>query len=266
MDSRLTVKLTVFASGSGGNSCLVQSGGDSVLVDAGVSARRLCQSLDRAGTAPAALTAILVTHEHADHIKGLPVFLKKTPAPVFAPEAAAELLRRSIPGAAACIRAVVPGKAFSLGNLEVLAFPTPHDAAQSVGYRLTGADGAVLAVATDTGCVTETMVQGLSGADIALIEANHDEAMLRSGPYPPALKRRILSERGHLSNADCARLAGTLARQGARIVVLGHLSRQNNDPAVALKTVSAALTGTDTRLYAAPELGFLEVETAPCCV
>ena len=161
---------------------------------------------------------------------------------------------------------VTPGAAFSLGELEVLPFPTSHDALESVGYRLADAGGSVFALATDTGCVTESMLSALTGADMAMIEANHDEDMLRRGPYPPALKRRILSRTGHLSNADCARLAAYLARHGTKTVVLGHLSKQNNLPALALQTVGAALEGTGTRLFAAPELGFLEVDSEICCV
>lgn len=260
------MKLTVFASGSTGNCALVENGNQRFLLDGGISARRICQGLARAGVEPASLSGIFVTHEHIDHIRGLPVFLKKTPVAVFAPGAAADILCRSAPGVETYVHAITQGRAFSLGELEVLPFPTSHDAAESVGYRLTGADGSVFAIATDTGCVTEAMLAALIGADMVMLEANHDEAMLRRGPYPPALKRRILSKTGHLSNADCARLAGHLARHGAKTVVLGHLSKHNNLPALALETVGAALEGTGTRLFAAPELGFLEVDSELCCV
>ena len=260
------MKLTVFASGSTGNCALLESGNRRFLLDGGISARRICQGLARAGVEPASLSGIFITHEHIDHIRGLPVFLKKTPMAVFAPGAAADVICRSSPGVRAYMHTVTPGAAFSLGELEVLPFPTSHDALESVGYRLADADGSVFALATDTGCVTESMLSALSGADMAMIEANHDEDMLRRGPYPPALKRRILSETGHLSNADCARLAAYLARHGTKTVVLGHMSKQNNLPALALETVGAALGGTGIRLFAAPELGFLEVDSEICCV
>lgn len=260
------MRLTVFASGSTGNCCLIRGGGASVLVDAGISARRIRDGLARADLSPAELAGIFITHEHADHIKGLSVFLKKTPVPVYAPGTVAAALRRLVPGVSPFLRPIVPEEPLSLGGLEATAFPTPHDVMQSVGYRFRAEDGAVVAVATDTGCVTEAMLAYLRGADVALIEANHDEQMLRYGPYPPQLKRRILSDEGHLSNAECTYLAAVLARNGTRTLVLGHLSKQNNIPGLALRTVSRGLEGTGTVAVAAPELGFLEVETDPCCV
>jgi len=259
------VKLTVFASGSTGNCCLVSGGGENVLIDAGVSARRIAAGLARAGVLPGRLDGVLITHEHSDHIKGLSVLLKNDPVPVYAPGTVAAALRRLVPGAEPYLRPFRPGAAFSLGGLAVESFPTPHDTNESVGYRLS-AEGAVLALATDTGCVTEDMLRRLTGADIALIEANHDEQMLRYGPYPVQLKRRILSDRGHLSNAECTWLAAVLARSGTGTIVLGHMSKQNNDPALARRTVQRALEGTGVRLLLAPENGFLEVEAIPCSV
>lgn len=259
------MKLIVFASGSTGNCALVQGGGASVLVDAGISASRIRAALSQAGLDPARLDAIFITHEHSDHIKGLSVFLKNTPLPVFAPETTGDCLRRSVPGAAPYIRPLRPETPISLGGLTVTAFPTPHDTPQSVGYRLE-AEGTAVAIATDTGCVTGTMLRYLTGADVALIEANHDMEMLRNGPYPAALKRRILSGSGHLSNGECTWLAAVLARSGTRRVVLGHLSRENNRPGLALDTVRRGVEGTDADVLVAPELGLLEVECAPCCV
>ena len=257
------MRLTVFASGSTGNCCLVQGGGANVLIDAGISARRIKDALAQTGLSPAELTGIFITHEHSDHIKGLSVFLKYTPVPVYAPGMVAQALCRTVPGVDFRLRPIVPEHPILLSGLTVTAFPTPHDTPESVGYRMTADDGR-FACATDTGCVTETMLRYLTGTDIALIEANHDVAMLLSGPYPPALQRRILSSRGHLSNDDCAQLASLLAQHGTRQIVLGHLSRENNLPGLALRTVLCALEGTGTRVFAAPESGFLEVDTEPC--
>ena len=257
------MRLTVFASGSTGNCALVRGGGRSVLLDAGISARRICAALQAEGADPAGLDGILITHEHADHVSGLNVLLKRFPLPVFAPGIAADALRRTLPGACAYIRTVEPGRPLSFGCMTVTAFPTPHDAAQSVGYRIE-ADGAVLTAATDTGCVTDDMLRYFSGADAALIEANHDVSMLLAGPYPAYLKKRILSDRGHLSNAECTFLAAVLARRGTRTIVLGHLSRQNNIPDLARRTVCRGLEGTGAALYVAPELGRLDVEVEPC--
>ena len=257
--------LIVFASGSTGNCSLIRRGGTGVLVDAGISARRIRASLAEAGLAPRDLTAILITHEHSDHIKGLSVLLKSAPVPVYAPEAVAACLCRTVAGARSFIRPIEAEVPLTAGPFEIVAFPTPHDTPQSAGYRVT-ADGLSVAVATDTGCVTEAMRRHLRGAAVAMIEANHDVDMLMTGPYPPYLKRRILSGHGHLSNDDCALLAAELAASGTKRLVLGHLSRENNRPAVAEQTVRRALEGTGAVAYVAPEEGFLQVEAEPCCV
>lgn len=257
--------ITVFASGSAGNCCLIRHRGAGVLIDAGISARRIRSALGESGFDPAALSAILITHEHSDHIQGLRVFLKSAPVPVYAPEAVAAVLCREVPGAACFVRVIAPETPIDLDPFEVISFPTPHDTPESAGYRLT-ADGAVIAVATDTGCVTDVMRRYLRGADVALIEANHDEKMLLDGPYPPALKRRILSPKGHLSNADCAELAAELAAAGTGRLILGHMSRKNNDPALALSAVHRAVDGYGASVYPAPESGFLQVEAKPCFV
>ncbi len=259
------MRLTVFASGSSGNCSLVQGGGVSILIDAGISARRIRAALEAEGVGPGRLDGIFITHEHSDHVAGLAVFARQFPLPVYAPGTVANVLRRSFQRGCPSIRDIQPERPLALGSMTVTAFPTPHDTPDSVGYRLE-ADGASLVIATDTGCVTDTMLRYLSGADAVLIEANHDEAMLRNGPYPAYLKQRILSDRGHLSNAECAWLAAVLARRGTGCVVLGHLSRKNNTPALARQTVFRSLEGTDTRLYVAPELGRLALEVEPCFV
>ena len=254
------MRLVVFASGSTGNCALVQGGGRSVLLDAGISAKRIRTALAGEGVDPAALDGIFITHEHSDHVSGLPVFTRQYPLPVFAPGTVAASLRRSCPGAAPLIRDIWPERPLSLGCMTVTAFPTPHDARSgSVGYRIE-ADGAALACATDTGCVTDTMLRYFERTDAALIEANHDVDMLRAGPYPAYLKARILSDRGHLSNGECTWLAAVLAHGGTKKLVLGHLSKNNNLPSVAERAVRRALEGTDTALYVAPELGRLEVD------
>jgi phosphoribosyl 1,2-cyclic phosphodiesterase len=257
------MKLTVFASGSTGNCCLVQGGGRSILIDIGISAKRVRDSLAKAGLTPAALDGIFITHEHTDHIKGLSVLLKSTPVPVYAPGTVAEHLYDTVPGVKPYIHCLFAEKPADLGGMTVRPFPTSHDTAQSVGYRVE-ADRQALGLATDTGCITGPMLRYLPGVDIALIEANHDVDMLRHGPYPPELQRRILSDRGHLSNAECTWLAAVLARSGTEHIVLGHLSRENNVPGLALDTVARGIEGTRARIYVAPEWGFLEVECVPC--
>ena len=244
------MRLTTFASGSSGNCALLTMDGVHILIDAGISCRRICENLALSGVKPESLAAVLITHEHTDHIAGLATLLKHCAAPICAPRTLAGELNRTVAGVAARLRIVAPGEPAALGGVTVECFPTSHDAAQSVGWRVAGS--AVFALATDTGCVTPETERALSGADAVLIEANHDVDMLLSGPYPPYLKRRILSARGHLSNDDCAALAARLADGGTRQIVLGHLSRENNSPVRAFQAVSAALAGKDAALYVAP--------------
>ncbi len=258
------MRLHIFASGSTGNCSLLCIGGRRFLLDAGLSARAIKNALAEAGYALTELDGIFITHEHTDHVSGLAQLCKNVPLAVYAPGTVASHLRGAQPGVDASLRELRPEEPQVIGGVTVTAFPTPHDSAQSVGYRFEG-EGLVFAFATDTGHVTETMRRYLTGSDMALIEANHDLAMLRQGPYPAFLKQRVLSARGHLSNDDCAVLAGELARRGCRKLILGHLSRQNNLPSLARRAVAAALEGTDTELFIAPEKGRLDIEVEPCC-
>ena len=258
------MRLTTFASGSSGNCALLTMDGVHILIDAGISYRRICDNLALSGILPEALSAVLITHEHSDHIAGLQTLAKRCAAPICAPRTLAGELNRIVSGVAARLRVIPTGSAENVGALTVRCFPTSHDVSESVGWRVEGS--AVFALATDTGCVTPEIEQALTGADAVLLEANHDPDMLLAGPYPWPLKRRILSERGHLSNADCAALCARLAESGTRQFVLGHLSRENNSPARAFQTVSAALTGSGAMLCVAPAEERLTLEvTEPCC-
>ena len=258
------MRLVTFASGSTGNCALVSAGGH-ILIDAGISLRRIRSHLSLSGLTPENISGVLITHEHSDHINGLAMLVKYHKIPVYAPAAVAVFLRGSIPGIDACLREIEPDEAFSLGDMNIRAFPTPHDARKSVGYRIEG--DAVFGFATDMGHVTEEVVSGLSGADAALIEANHDVDMLLGGPYPAYLKRRVLSDRGHLSNEEGAALALRLACSGTRSIILGHLSRENNTPSLALRTVREVLGDRDVSVCAAPADERLTVnieERQPC--
>lgn len=251
------MKLCVFASGSSGNCLLISDRKTNILIDAGLSMRRIQDFLSQNGLLWRDVNGVLITHEHSDHICGLETILKRTSVPVYAPHTVANRLRGRYPMLDGVLHIVPAGEAFSVGDLKVTAFHTPHDTDESVGYRVEGS--AVFALATDMGHVTEEICRSLLGADAVLIEANHDLQMLRDGPYPFPLKRRILSEHGHLSNADCALLAAELVRSGTRKLILGHLSRENNRPELALGTVSAALAGLDAELFAAPPVGPLTI-------
>lgn len=233
------MKVVTFASGSSGNCALVREGETCLLIDAGISLRRIRAALSRQGLSPDALQGVVITHEHADHISALPMLMKYCPVPVYAPRTVANRLRRTVTLIEDHLREIVPGVPFSVGNLSVTAFSTPHDTDQSVGYRMAGTG--VFGFCTDTGCVTEEMLSALRRCGAVVIEANHDVDMLLSGRYPYPLKRRILSDRGHLSNDNCAKLACALAESGTRAIVLGHLSRENNTPVRAYRTVREAL-------------------------
>lgn len=227
--------------------------------------KRIRENLSQSGLAPEKLSGILITHEHSDHISGLAMLTKYHAVPVYAPAILAGNLCRAVPGLERCLHVIGAGEAFGLGGLTVTAFHTSHDTDESVGYRIEC--GCALGFATDMGCVTDEVQNALLGCDAVLVEANHDVDMLVSGPYPPYLKRRILSPRGHLSNTDCARLALTLTESGTKYIVLGHLSRENNTPELAYKTVRAALGDREVYLAAAPMAGRLTLcveETAPC--
>ena len=252
------MKLSVFASGSSGNCLLLSDHHTHILIDAGISMRRIQAFLLRAGLSWRDIDGVLITHEHSDHISGLETMTKKTEIPVYAPHTVANRLLGRLPSLEDKLRIIPVGEAFAIGPLRVMAFHTPHDTDESVGYRVEGS--AVFALATDMGQVTEEIRGGLLGADAVLIESNHDLQMLRDGPYPFPLKRRILSERGHLSNADCAVLARQLAGTGTGTIVLGHLSRENNRPALAMQTVTAALVDCDVDLFCAPPEGPLDLE------
>ena len=233
------MKLSVFASGSTGNCALLSEGDTHLLLDDGISRRKLRAALTLRGLTPGDLSGVVITHEHKDHISGLPMLCKHCGVPLFAPRTVANHIRWSAAGVDGYIREISPGTPFTVGELTVTAFPTSHDTDQSVGYRI---DGSVtFALCTDTGCVTGEMLAALSGCEAALIEANHDVDMLRAGPYPYYLKRRILSNEGHLSNETAAAFARTAAENGTREIVLAHLSRENNTPVMAYDAVARAL-------------------------
>ena len=248
------LEVRTLASGSSGNCLLVRGGGTSVLVDAGISCRRIVNALRELGVEPGELAGVLITHEHADHIAGLATLTKQYRLPVYASRGTGWELCRRIAFVEEVLRPFEPGEAFQAGALEAASFPTPHDAAQSVGYVLSHG-GKRAAVATDLGHVTPEVAQAVRGADLLVCEANHDVEWVRSnGRYPYPLKARILGERGHLSNEAGAELAWTAVESGARTVVLAHLSHENNTPARALEVVGGILArrGAAAVLEAAP--------------
>ena len=252
------MRVHVFASGSSGNCLLVEDGETRILIDAGISARRTAAGLNSLGCTMEQIGGVLITHEHSDHISGLQSLVKGRKIPVLAPHTVAARLEGAMPSLSEQLRVIPVGERFSFGPLQILAFHTSHDTDESVGYRIEGSG--VYAHATDSGCVTAEMGAALRGAETVLLEFNHDEDMLRWGAFPIYLKKRILSARGHLSNADAAAFARELAESGTRQIILAHLSRENNTPQKAMAAAEQALRGTGTELYVAPVLGRLTVE------
>lgn len=263
------MELVTFASGSTGNCSLISGGNTHILVDTGISFLKLKTFLRDLGLTPEVLSGVLITHEHNDHIKGLTTLLKHTELCLYAPRGVSSELWRRFPESDGK-RVVIPiGEPFPLGELTVTAFETPHDTSQSVGYRISDGTSS-LGYCTDLGHVSDSVREALMGVDAALIECNHDITRLKLGPYPVSLKRRILSDRGHLSNGACAELAVFLASHGAGALALGHISKESNTPKLALKVVGEALEAAGyghVSLSAAPAEGLLRIPVkggAPC--
>lgn len=246
------MKVISLFSGSGGNCTLVDLGGRCILIDAGGSAKAIAETMATFGYSLDDVIAVFVTHEHGDHTHSLSVLTKKHPVPVHITERSAEVLgvREGTP---LCACLVVHPDEFCCdlgGGVTVEAFAAPHDSVHCVGYRVSCADGTV-GIATDLGYVTQRVYDRLVGCDAVVLEANHDKEMVRCGTYAPALKRRILSGGGHLSNDDCAEVAAALARKGTKRFLLAHLSRENNTESAALTAVGEALSPYDVTLCVA---------------
>ncbi len=244
-------------SGSSGNCTYISCGGTALLVDAGVSTRSICRALESIGSAIGNVAAVLVTHEHSDHIRGLQTMTSKYHIPVYANAGTIEGIRGSLALDAGCFTLLPTGASAEIGGMRVSSFATSHDSRESVGYRIDTPDGRRVAVATDLGYVSNGVLGSLSGCDVAMLESNHDVGMLQNGRYPYPLKRRILSNTGHLSNAACADTLPALYRAGTRRFVLAHLSRDNNLPELALATAVSAM-----KLSGAPA-GDYHIEVAP---
>ncbi len=234
-------RLSPLFSGSSGNSYYIGSRSAGLLIDAGRSARQIDGMLKVLGINPLAIQGILVTHEHSDHVSGLRVFAKKHSLPIFATGGTLSAIRGMV-GDTARLCPVEPGETLELAGMEVSPFSVSHDCTDPVGYRIATADGRGFCLATDLGFVSDSVRERLLGCDLVVLESNHDEEMLKKGPYPYVLKRRILSDRGHLSNASCTRLLPQLAKSGVRRFLLAHLSRENNSPALAESTAVEGLT------------------------
>lgn len=244
------------ASSSAGNAALVCHNDTHLLIDAGISCRRITQSIAVLDLTLDDLDGILITHEHIDHVRGLGTLQKKHAIPLYASFGTAAALDYPAP----YLHAFAADETFAIKDLQIRSFRTSHDAKESVGYRIESSDGS-LAVLTDTGYITDEAHDLALGADMLLLESNHDVVMLKNGGYPYYLKQRILGECGHLSNEAAAEFAVECVRAGTSDILLAHLSDENNSPQLAEYTVGRALqsSGLSVRLAAAPRDTISEV-------
>lgn len=223
------MRLIILASGSSGNAALIESGGRAVLLDAGISARETLRRITVANVLDARVEAILLTHEHSDHVRGVRVLARKLGVPVIGTAGTLQALAETL--------ADVPEMApierrdrISLAGMRIASFPTAHDAAESCGYSFESRRGHRIVITTDTGVVTPEALEALAGAHVIGIEANHDPLMLEAGPYPPFLKHRIAGTNGHLSNEAAASALRSAGWRGLSQVFALHISEQNNTP------------------------------------
>ena len=228
-------------SGSSGNSLYLGCNDTHLLIDAGMSGAKITAEMERVGLAPTDLSGILITHEHADHIAGAGILSRRYNLPIYANEATWSAMRDKLGNISENnIRLFETGADFHIGELDVTPFATPHDAAEPVGYSFFAGRNK-LSIATDLGTVKESWLKHIEESDLVLLESNHDVDMLKAGRYPYDLKRRILGNKGHLSNDSAGKAAAELVRRGVRTIVLGHLSGENNFPELAYQSVCCQL-------------------------
>ncbi len=241
------MRLCSIASGSSGNCIYVGSDNTHVLVDAGISGKRIEAGLNSLDLTGRDIQAIMVTHEHADHIQGLGVLARRYQIPLYMTGGTADVLMRTnaigrIPEG--LIHEITEDSDFAVGDLMVHSFTIPHDAAQPVGFRFSNG-GKTVGIATDLGKYSDYIVENLENLDAILLESNHDVNMLLVGRYPYPLKQRILGDRGHLSNENAGRLLGRILHDNMKTVFLGHLSQENNYEQLAFETVCQEVTMGD---------------------
>ncbi|MBQ1464592.1 MAG: MBL fold metallo-hydrolase [Ruminococcus sp.] len=232
-------------SSSKGNSTFIGTEKAGILIDCGVSFRRLKAALDVNQIPLSAVQAVFITHEHSDHIAGLKMLTKTTGLPVYGQKRTLQRLCDADKIAPSSPVIDMSGISISCAGNEVSCFNTPHDTIQSCGYRIRTQDDKLCAVCTDLGHITPEVDMALTGCRLVLLEANYDDEMLRNGPYPLYLKERILSPNGHLSNNACGIQTRRLVEQGTTHIILGHLSPENNRPHIADQTVENALYGME---------------------
>ena len=248
----MTLRFCSFASGSSGNCYLVKSDNPAILIDAGISGKRIIEGLEHTETPREMVSAILVTHEHIDHVQSLPVMTKRIPhVRIYANEATWDQIDRPVPDEHRHL--FVTGEEFEIGDLVIKPFPVSHDAAEPVGFSIRGG-GRKISICTDSGYISDDIYEEISDADLLLLEANHEKELLLFGRYPYPLKQRILGDEGHLSNLTCGECLCRIVSEKPkkRQVLLGHLSHENNTPEVAMQAIVNTLE--EERIFVGDEL------------
>ncbi len=252
-------KICCLYSGSKGNSAFIEAGGARILIDAGKSAKALCSALKDINVDVDSIDAIFITHEHRDHISALQTLSHKHKIPIYMLLSSAERVFYGIQDERLCDCLMLQLRdsfTVQVHELTVKAFPTPHDSMGAVGFRLTFTENGEeysVGYATDTGHVTKAMRENLTGCFAAIIESNHDLEMLREGPYPPELKQRISSKKGHLSNINCAEFAAELCASGTKHIMLAHLSEENNLPEIAYNETFSSIADESVNIKVAAQ-------------
>lgn len=247
----MPLTVCVLSSGSSGNATYVSSGSTRLLIDVGLSCRQVEARLEAIGVALESVTAVCVTHEHGDHTAGISRLHRRTSVPVYANTGTINAVEHGVASGVGW-QVFTTGQAFRVGDLSVHPFSVPHDSYDPVGFAIQADDGSRVGVATDMGVVTSLVRERLRDCAVMVVEANHDEQMLRDADRPWSLKQRIAGRQGHLSNRQAGELVAELAGPATRVVFLSHLSADCNRPEAALKTV--------TRILADRQLGHIAVK------
>lgn len=234
----MQTQVCVLASGSSGNCIYIGSDTTKVLIDAGLSGKRIEQGLEQIGVKGSDIDCILVTHEHRDHILGVGVLSRRYDLPIFANEKTWEAMEKSIGSIQSKNIKIFGGDYFDIKDFTIKPFSIPHDARDPVAFSIHTRKGHKITTATDIGHFNFTLEKNLQDSDLLVLESNHDLEMLKFGSYPLYLKRRIMSKKGHLSNEEAADAAVKVIKNSPVQLLLGHLSAENNIPELALQTIS----------------------------
>ena len=241
------LSVCVLASGSRGNAIYISDGTTAILVDAGLSGKEIERRLASRGLSASGLSAIVVTHEHTDHVQGAGILSRRYKLPLHIGQYTLEAAKKKL-GKLSDVRHFDSGRPFTIGALKLHPFSIPHDAEDPVGFTVEAPGAAKVGIATDLGLATAVVRENLRDCRLLLLEANHDPVMLEHGPYPWALKQRVRGRCGHLSNEDAAALVTEIRHDALSHLILGHLSEENNDPRKALQVVDAVIDPNRTNL------------------